>query len=88
MRYLEQYKQFLEVLQKVEGVSFDATYEDGDFKDSKVGFGYIIFHLEKARVDRMWGQVAEEFDRQFESMYQLGKEAGIQEALKGSLNDF
>lgn len=88
MRYLEQYMQFLSVLKQAGGVEFDSTYEDGEFKDPRVAFGYVIYHLEKSRVEKMHEKIAEEFDKQFEEMYQLGREAGAQDALKKAWHDY
>lgn len=88
MKYLEQYLQFLSVMQQVDGIEIDSTYEDAKFKDPKVAFGYVIYHLEKSRVEKMHEKMAEEFDRQFEEMYQLGKEAGVLECMKRRGYDF
>lgn len=85
MQYLEQYKQMLQVMNQVEGVNLDLKHDGKCFADQRVEFGYVIYHLEKARIEKMHEKIADEFDKQFEEMYQLGREAGAQDALKKAL---
>ena len=83
------YPQYLALLSLVEdGLNLKVNTEldrNNDFVDKRVSFGYVIFVLERLRVEKVTNELQIVADEALEEMYQLGKEAVLYEqARKGN----
>lgn len=75
MQYLEQYKQMLRVMNQVEGVNLDLEHDGKRFTDARIEFGYVVFHLEKKRVDKMFVNIAGVMDEHLDAAFRSGQES-------------
>ena len=83
MKYKDQYVDLLNRLSEMQGVKLDLLCDDGGFIDERIMFGYIIYALEKVRLDKITTSLQEAVDKGLEEMYVIGVEAGRIETLKG-----
>lgn len=77
---LEQYKKFVSQIAEVSDIKVNLDQnEQGVFKDDKIQFGFIVYTLEKKRVEVLLGDITTTVERGYDDMYHLGQQSILEE---------
>lgn len=71
-KYLKQYVKFMNTLNNHLETPINLEMKEGEFLDDKVQFGYLVYHLEKCRVEKISAKIIDCANQGFEDMYLLG----------------
>ena len=83
MQYKDDYISLLHQISKVGGDPsvMNLHVENDKFVDERIEFGYIIYHLERKRMDRNIDAIQESISVEMDKLYNLGIEKGRWEVM-------